>query len=623
MIECPNCNTNNRPVARFCAQCGYKFPVGETLGGQYLVTRMLKVGGMGAVYEVECEGRRYALKEMRDRFVSPKERQEAVNRFLAEAITLARLSHPRIPRVQRHFIEGDRYYLAMDFVEGQDLADVLAAAPEGRFPAVEVIAWGQQICEVLDYLHCQPQPIIFRDLKPANLMLTPNRGLMLIDFGIARLFNPAQKSGVSLVGTPGYAAPEQYRGVAEPRSDLYALGATLHHLLTGADPADTSQHLFNFAPLRQHRPELSPELERVIERALAMKAEDRFDSAAEMGGALRSLISAGPAAVKGGGTVAGSGDDVSTIPSGLDWAKSTLNQLKILRRPVWRWSALIALGLLVAGFALFLTWQPLAREDDSRLAFVSNRIGNPEIYLLDPSSQIKPLTVDPAADDYPAWSPDKTHLAFASNRSGQWDIYQINADGSNLVRFTSHFADDFEPAWSPDGRYIAFTSTRDGKREIYLAGSEGISRMTHTPGAGESWQPAWVSSNIFLFTSTRDGKREIYHTTPSGQIERITYTPGQAESWSPHWNATTGYTVFVSNRDGQPEIYTLSPDGQLQCFTNTSAKKSSDQPTISPSGTMIAFTSDREGGREIYILTPTGTQRLTQTSGGESWAPAW
>ncbi len=195
MIECPNCNAENRPFARFCVQCRHKFPTGEILGGQYLVTRMLKVGGMGAVYEVESAGQRYALKEMRDRFLSTRERQEAINRFLAEAMTLARLDHPCIPKVYRHFIEGDRYNLVMDFVEGQDLTDILASTPEGRLPEAQVVELGKQICEVLGYLHRQSPPIIFRDMKPGNVMQTPDRGIARINFGIARLFNLAQQSG--------------------------------------------------------------------------------------------------------------------------------------------------------------------------------------------------------------------------------------------------------------------------------------------------------------------------------------------------------------------------------------------------------------------------------------------
>lgn len=609
MIECPNCNVENRPTARFCAQCGYKFPVGEVLGGQYRVTRMLKVGGMGAVYEAESAGQRFAIKEMRDRFISNKERQEAVNRFLAEAMTLAKLDHPSIPKVHRHFIEGDRYYLVMDFVQGEDLADVLARAPGGRLPEVQVIELGLQICDVLAYLHHRPQPIVFRDMKPSNLMLTRNGEIKLIDFGIAKLFNPAQRGGASLVGTPGYAAPEQYRGVAEPRSDIYGLGASLHHLLTGYDPTDTSQHLFDFAPVRQYNSGLSKEIEQIIERALAMKMEDRFGSVKEMRRALQQTTS-------------------RTLPRRAG-VREFFDRLRAgigasAQSPL-RWGALAALALVIVIVAATLVWKPVAGLVDSRLAFVSDREGIPKMYVMNGEGQVIQLTHDTAEDSHPTWSPGKRRIAFASNRDRNWEIYWVNSDGTGLTRVTQNPARDTEPAWSPDGNYIAFTSDRDGKREIYVAGPDEVARVTYTPGRGESWEPAWGPGDTIFFTSNRDGKREVYRTTPSGKVVRVTYTPGDGESWSPAWSWRGNYTAFVSDRDGQPEVYTLLEGGVLRRVSYTSGGSGSWEPAPSSSRQLMAFTSDRDGRPEIYTITQEGALfRLTNTSGNsQSWSPAW
>jgi tRNA A-37 threonylcarbamoyl transferase component Bud32 len=604
VIECPDCDKENRPTARFCVQCGSKFPVGEVLGGQYRVTRMLKVGGMAAVYEVESGGQRYALKEMRDRFTSRRERQDAINRFLREAMTLAKLDHPCIPTVHNHFIEGDRYYVVMDYVDGEDLADVIARAPGGRLPAEQVIDWGLQICEVLAYLHSRRPPIVFRDMKPSNLMLTPQGEIKLIDFGIARLFNPAQRGGASLVGTPGYAAPEQYQGVAEPRSDIYGLGATLHHLLTGCDPTDTGQRLFHFAPIRQYAPSLSPALEGTIQRALSMKMEDRFETVEEMRQALEEARSR-----------------TSWRERITEFVRRSWSKADVLTWPPLRWAWLAALVVALALVAL-LTRTPVAGALDRRLAFVREQGGVPEIHVMDAKGHITPLTRHSCQDDAPSWSPDKRRIAFAANCAGNWDIYWANADGTSLTRVTQSPAPDIEPAWSPDGGYIAFTSQRDGKREIYAAGPEGIMRITYTPGDGESWEPAWGPQGTIFFTSNRTGKREVYRTDPSGQVARVTSTPGGAESWSAAWSWTGSYTAFTSNRDGQPEVYVLPADGQLRRVTNTPRGSASWDPVTF--ATYLTFTSDRSGKPEVYAATQEKIEQLTRTTGDSgSWSPAW
>ena len=292
MIVCPVCKTQNRDTARFCRGCGAQFaqaPVpGIVLGGEYRVVEVIKSGGMGTVYKAESGGKFYAVKEMRDTFTNPKDRQDAINRFMAEALILARLSHPHIPKIHRHFIESDRYYLVMDFVEGEDLQIVLDRQGGKRLPEEQVLTWALQLCAVLECLHGQTPPVIFRDLKPANIMLRPSGDISLIDFGIAKLFNPAQQG--TLVGTPGYAAPEQYQGLAEPRSDIFALGATLHHLLTGRDPRQRPP--FSFPPVTAVNPAITSGMEAMIQKALQMNLEERWASIGEVRQALIPL--AGP-----------------------------------------------------------------------------------------------------------------------------------------------------------------------------------------------------------------------------------------------------------------------------------------------------------------------------------------
>ena len=303
MIACNNCRAQNRDSARFCWQCGVRLPqgsgIGMVLGGEYRVVAVIKAGGMGTVYKAESGGKLYAVKEMRDAFTNPKERQDAINRFMAEALILARLSHPHIPEIHRHFIENERYYLVMDFIAGEDLQTVLDRLGGKGVPEEQVLAWALQICAVLEYLHGQSPPVIFRDLKPTNVMLRPDGDIALIDLGIAKLFDPARQG--TLIGTPGYAAPEQYQGLAEPRSDIFALGATLHHLLTGRDPQRHPP--FVFPPVTAVNPAVTPEMEAVIQKALQMNLEERWASIRDIRQALVSL--AGPIKLEPGVVLAG------------------------------------------------------------------------------------------------------------------------------------------------------------------------------------------------------------------------------------------------------------------------------------------------------------------------------
>jgi Tol biopolymer transport system component/outer membrane protein assembly factor BamD (BamD/ComL family) len=295
--------------------------------------------------------------------------------------------------------------------------------------------------------------------------------------------------------------------------------------------------------------------------------------------------------------------------------------IQVLTRPIIL-GILALLAVLVAlGLVLF---RPITGVLDSRLAFVSDRDGNPEIYVMDEKGAVTRLTHDVAFDDSPSWSPDKTHIAFASNRDGNWEIYRMNDDGTDVTQVTQDPASDTEPAWSPDGAYIAFTSDRDGKREIYMVGPDGITRITHTPDTAESWEPAWGPNGTIFFTSDRDGKQEIYRTTEAGEVEGVTDTPGRSESWSPTWAWGGNYTAFVSDRDGQQEIYMLSQGGTSQRLTNTPGDQASWEPACSSSGQFVVFTSDRSGKPDIYTITEDGLLPVTQTPGdGSTWSPAW
>lgn len=289
--------------------------------GRYKIERSVAAGGMGAVYRALDVrfNRPCAVKEMLDDFHSDADRSQAVGWFTREATLLLDLNHACIPRVRDFFVEEGRHYLVMDFIEGRTLGEVLDK--EGNLAGVggargvseaRARSWAQQVCSVLSYLHRQTPPIIFRDLKPSNIMVTDKDEVKLIDFGIARTFQQSAQRHSTIIMTIGYAPPEQLQGDPEPRSDLYALGATLHRVLTHHDAANNKPNIFAFPPVRSLRPDISPAFEQVIMRALASDLAGRWATAAEME---RAVIMLPPPSVQIGGqapTMLGPGPERQT-----------------------------------------------------------------------------------------------------------------------------------------------------------------------------------------------------------------------------------------------------------------------------------------------------------------------
>ena len=246
---------------------------GVVLQQRYRIERLLGGGGMGMVYlahDQRLSNRPCAIKEMVDHFIDAQQRLEANEYFAREADTLAQLKHSAIPAISDRFDQQNRHYLVMEYVEGRNLEEELALRG-GPLPESLVIDIARQLCDVLAYLHGLQPPIIYRDVKPSNVMLTGNGRVVLVDFGIARLFK-AQRKG-TMIGTLGFAPPEQYQGIADPRSDLYSLGATLHYILTGRDPEKFPP--FSFPAVRELRPAVSSNLAGAIDRALAYEMLNR------------------------------------------------------------------------------------------------------------------------------------------------------------------------------------------------------------------------------------------------------------------------------------------------------------------------------------------------------------
>ncbi len=251
----------------------------DVLQGRYRILRQLGGGGFGTVYLAEDKrlaGRQHAVKEISPSQVADEDQEWAISAFRQEAEILVRLSHPGIAAVTDFFAERGNWYQVMEYVPGQTLGDVLKKAPNGRLSEQRALDITDQLCEVLSYLHAQQPPVVFRDLKPDNVMLTPEGRVKLIDFGIARFFKPGVGRDTVALGTPGYAAPEQYgRGQSDVRTDVYGLGVLLHQMLTGYDPTASP---FRLPPVDELNPHVSDRVCQAIRRATEHDPGQRYPS---------------------------------------------------------------------------------------------------------------------------------------------------------------------------------------------------------------------------------------------------------------------------------------------------------------------------------------------------------
>ena len=251
--------------------------IGTVIDGKYQILKEIGRGGMSVVYLAMDThlNKQWAVKEIRKKG-SGKNDEIVVNSLLAEANMMKRLDHPALPRIVDIIDNGITIYVVMDYIEGESLDKILNEF--GSQPEEKVIEWAMQIADALSYLHSQKPPIIYRDMKPANVMLKPEGNIKIIDFGIAREYKEQNLADTTVLGTKGYAPPEQYSGQTDPRSDIYALGMTMHHLLTGVDPRNGEP----YAPVRQWNPELSEGVEIIIDKCVQPASENRYQNCADL-----------------------------------------------------------------------------------------------------------------------------------------------------------------------------------------------------------------------------------------------------------------------------------------------------------------------------------------------------
>jgi Tol biopolymer transport system component/predicted Ser/Thr protein kinase len=648
---------------------------GQILQTRYRIDALLGQGGMGAVYHAydTILNRPCALKCLVvPASLNAVEATQMRQQFHHEAAVLANLSHPSLPRVTDYFSWNADDFLVMDFIEGESLEDLIqhqGALAEGR-----VLAWAGQLLDALAY--CHSQGVFHRDVKPANIIITPHGRAVLVDFGLVKLWNPADPRTMTVMrglGTPQYAPPEQYAsgpGHTDARSDLYALGATLYHALAGQEPPIAPLRMASpgsFASPRVWNPALSAQTEAAVLKAMGLDRDMRFRSAEEMQAVLNRQAPL-----------------TRQAPPN---QQTALNQQIILKKQTprrrvtepWLMAGMLALALLVGAWlflgrssdpgmgmparttagpiglsapatpaALVPTVRPAPESTATSLLPVSSPVPAsplPPVQAHTPASPpttiaISPepppaatpivqgtsplrLSSDPAQEYVPSYSPDGRYVVYMSDRDGSWQIYRMNADGSGARRLTTNDADNYHPRFSPDGRQIAFASRMDGDWDLYLMDLDGqlIRQVLDQPG--DQYYPYFAPNGQRLsFMGKTDGKWEVFTIdVAGGYVQNVTNHPANDAyaAFAPDGR----HLVFQSDRDGNWEIYILDLDsGLVQRLTDDKGRDA--DPIVSPDGRWIVFESNRNGNYDVYVMDWTGgqIQRLT-TDPANDWVPAF
>jgi serine/threonine protein kinase len=566
------------------------------IAGRYRMGRLLGSGGFGAVYLATDERlhRPVAIKVCSTQRLPTDDAAEAARLFQSEALTLARLRHPGLTAIWDYFNQDNEWYLVMEYVPGETLRDLMRRVA-GPLPQAEALNYARQLCAVLTYLHQQYPPVVFRDLKPGNVMVTPEGQLKLIDFGIARLFSPGKIADTAQFGTPGYAPPEQYGGQTEPRSDIFSLGVLLHQMLTGHNPASSP---FALPPARSLNPTIPPALESLIAQATAYEIADRVASAAEFCSALETAIARPmPAATAPVPRIVpqhSAPQQTGPITSRQLWSPSP-RQLPSRPQGGGAGRGIVLILLLVVLLGSLGTGAYLLQSQIAGLArdiFAPSAVSAPlskplsmivfsvpwgnqsENLYLKIGNEVKTLTNFPPGTSaaLPSISPDGMQIAFTRVTSdGNQQIWLIDTDGRNLRPLLKNGQFGRAPEWSPDGSKIVFETAAPGSemRQHDLAIADVRSGKLHMLTETTSWEggPTW----------SPDGTRIAFHARSSGS------------------NCMQIYIVDVASRQTE----------QLSKLDNQQCRPQSEGefwPDWSPNGRQLAFGHKLNGREQLAIF---------------------
>jgi len=584
-------------------------PLGSILHNRYRIDGKLGKGGMGEVYLAldQTLQIRVALKEN----LNPN--PESERQFQREASLLASLRHPNLPRVTDHFVLEGRQYLVMDYIEGVDLQTRMSNQPA---TVNEVMRWADSLCDALTYLHSRQPPVIHRDIKPANIKLQPDGNVVLVDFGIAKIFDHAQTSTGARGLTPGFSPPEQYGGQrTDARSDQYALAATIFTLLTRRPPVDSIERMLNkepLVPIRSLNRTVSETVDAAITRALSLQQSGRFPDIATFRSALKGVTAqahvvqptlkvedaprvgrnmalfAGVGAVGAigllgvvavvlflafrlfsGGTAAPSTTitpvEGPTVPAVAPVPTATAP----LPTPIPPPDTAAPTPVPTEEPTQEPTVVPVVQlGGGGQIAFVTDREDGHtfQVWLMNPDgSNPRQLTYGPGDKTQPRWSPDGIRLLYVapagSDASGNalgLDIWAINLDGSGPADLSNSPGDDTDPSWSPDGTRIAYAGDRINRLNQVFVSAVSCEPI---PGPCKAEKPFNLSAGFAVETSpawSPDGSQIAVSASING-------APGRIFMREP----TPGEPTKFDRRDqliGADDL-AWSPDGQLLAIT--------------------------------------------------------
>jgi eukaryotic-like serine/threonine-protein kinase len=621
---------------------------GTLLNKRYRIIDVLGQGGMAALYRAIDEnlGVEVAVKE--NLFTT----DEYARQFRREAVILATLRHTNLPRVTDHFvIMGQGQYLVMDYIEGEDLRQRMDRT--GVLTEDEAVVLGVAICEALIYLHTRQQVVVHRDVKPGNVKITPQGQVFLVDFGLAKVLQGKQatETGARAM-TPGYSPPEQY-GTArtDHRTDIYALGATLYSSLTNHLPEDGLARAMDqtkLTPIREYNPKVSRRLEAVIEKALAVRPDDRYQSAVDFQADLLNTrntskrrtpldLTLSPAPNEDEDEYEEELDleqeESSFEPEGSSTAppiKPTGKSNRVMppapQPRTGLWSVIGIVLFLILGAMAFLvvnpstssramSFLPWLKTPATPIVLTATPQATPTIritsthpvFLIASRTPTPQITVRPSSTPQPSYTSTPIGgglgpIAFASDRdSGVPQIFTMDTDQSNLHKLTDLPEGACQPRWSPDGKHLVFISPCKGDQDSYIhssmfiinADGSGMVPLTTIPGGG--YDPAWSpdGKRIAYTAFRKDGIAQIFiYTLQGGNVTELT-DPDLRANFQPAWSIN-GEIAYVGLGD---QIWCMNEDGtnRHMVMHGTDLNFHNSFPRWSPDGKTLVITRWGEG----------------------------
>lgn len=616
-LYCPTCGAANPAESSICFAChsslqsDVEVEEGVLIHERYSLLDQVGRGGFGVVYKaLDTQALEIvAIKQINLRSLTPQETIEATDSYNREIALLSDLSHPGLPRIHDRFTEPDHWYVVMDFIDGETLEQYLSRLGPRSLQPGDVISLGLQLCDVLGYLHAREPAIIFRDLKPANIMLASNGHCMLIDFGIARRFKPGKAADTIPLGSPGYAAPEQYgKAQTTPKADIYSLGAVLHQLLSGHDPAETP---FQFPPLRRYGAVEFEALEELIMSMVALEPQQRPADIASVKETLQQIATY-------------ISDDephlwrpepapVPPPPSDEYWQifsdhiaavareqQSATQTPKPTRRAVIVGGTILGatlLGSSVLAAMRMIADRPGVVKPKSEVHDTSENSANANApsmnYMLD--SLVAVYSGHTGFVRSLAWSPDGLSLAAASvdKTVSVWQP-QWDPRAEHVYMYRGHTDIVTTVSWSPDGQYIA-SGCADNTVQVWSVANGSSGRLiTNFRGHQRAVVSlAWSPDSKRIVSSSQDGNVLVWDAVSGTRVNAYQWTATarygvNVVSWSPDgariavsgdqimvWNAHTEQFLYKRGHNGGGvNAVAWSPDGRYlaSCGNDTTLR---------------------------------------------------